>query len=113
MPGTAPDDKERLSFPVRIGAIRPLPGDELTDQSSPDSDVIWAEDILSLMESPDPTPVLDPSDPMPSSAPDEEDYWEVRGLYLYRVHVKPRATRYIPFELSDMLPWNPENIDIF
>ena len=94
MPGTAPEDKERHSFPVRIGAIRPLPVDELTVQASPDSDVPWAEDILSLMDSPDLAPVLDPSDPMPSSAPDEEDYLEVRGLYLYRVHLKPRATRY-------------------
>ena len=111
--GTAPDDKERQSFPLRIGAIRPLPGDELTAQSSPDSDVPWAEDILSLMDSPDHTLVLHPSDPMPSPAPDEEDYWEVRGLYLYRVHVKPRATRYSPFELSEMPPWNLENIYIF
>ena len=106
MPGTAPDDTERVSFPFQIGAIRPLPGDELTAQSSPDSDVPWAENILSLMDSHDLTPVLDSSDPMPSSAPDEEDYWEVRGLYLYRVHLKPRTTRYSPFELSEMPPWN-------
>ena len=113
VPGTAPDDKERPSFPVRIGAIRPLPGDELTAQSSPDSDVPWAEDSLSPMDSPDLTPVLDPSDPMPSSAPDEEDYLEVRGLYFYRVHLKPRAARYSLFELSEMPPWNLENIYIF
>ena len=57
--------------------------------------------------------VLDPPDAVPEIAPDEEDYWEVRGLYLYRVHVKPRTTRYSPFELSEMPPWNLENIDGF
>ena len=105
MPGTAPDDKERPCFPVRIGAIRPLPGDDLTVQASPDSDVPWAEDILSVMDSHDQTPALDPSDPVPDTAPDEEDYLEVRGLYLYRIHFKPRTTRYSPFELSEMLLW--------
>ena len=28
VPGTAPDDKDQHSFPVRIGAIRHLPGDD-------------------------------------------------------------------------------------
>ena len=117
VPGTAPDDKELHSFPVRIGAICPLPGDELTVQSSPDSDVPWAEDILSLMDSldldPNSTPVLDPSDPMLSSALDEEDYWEVRGLYLYRIQFKLRTTRYSPFELSEMLLWELKTLILF
>ena len=117
MHGTAPDDKEKQSFPVRIGAVCPLPGDDLTVRASPDPEVPWAEDILSLMDSldldPNSTPVLGPPDPAPSTAPDEEDYLEVRGLYLYRVHLKPRTTRYSPFEFSEMLPWNLENIDIF
>ena len=50
VPGTAPDDKEKASFPVRIGVIYPLPGDDLTVRASPDSEVPWAEDILSLMD---------------------------------------------------------------
>ena len=37
--GTAPDDKEQPSFPVRAGAIRPLSSDGLTDQTSPRPDV--------------------------------------------------------------------------
>ena len=75
VPGTAPDDNDKPSFPVRIGAIRPLPGDDLTVHASPDPEVPWAEDILSLMDSldldPNSTPVLGPPDPAPSTAPDE------------------------------------------
>jgi hypothetical protein len=93
VPGTAPDDTEKPSFPVRIGVISPLPGDDMTVHASPDTEVPWAEDILSHMDSldldPNSTPVLGPLDPVPSTVTDEEDYWEVRGLYLYRVHLKP------------------------
>ena len=67
----------------------------------------------SLDLDPNSTPVLGPPDPVLSMDPDEEDYLEVRGLYLYRVHLKPRTTRYSPFELSEMPPWNLENIYIF
>ena len=102
---------------MRIGAISPLPGDDMTVHASPDADVPWAEDILSLIDAfdldPNSTPVLGPPDPALSTAPDEEDYLEVRGLYLYRVHLKQRTTRYSPFELSEMPPWNLDNIDIF
>ena len=117
VPGTAPDDTEKPSFPVRIGAISPLHGDDMTVHASPDTEVPWAEDVLSLLDLPDQdpnsTPTLNPLDPMPSPADDQEDYLEVRGLYLYRVHLKPRTTRYSPFELSEMRPWKLENIDIF
>ena len=113
VPGAAPDDKEQPSFPVRAGAIRPLSSDGLLVQTSPDSDVPWAEDIIFAMDSHDQPQVLDPPHPFPESALDEEDYLEVRGLYLYRIHVKPRMTRYSPFELSEMPPWNLENIHVF
>ena len=78
VPGTAPDDKERPSFPVRAGAIRQWSSDELTDQTSPDLDVPWAEDILSYMDFHDQPRVLELPDPVPEIASDEEDYWEVR-----------------------------------
>ena len=85
-----------------------MPDDDLTVQASPDPEVPWAEDILSLMDSldldPNSTPVLGPPDPVLSTDPDEEGYLEVRGLYLYRVHLKPRTTRYSPFELSEVPP---------
>ena len=117
IPGTAPDDTEKHFFHVRIGAISHLPGDDMTVHASPDIEVPWAEDVLSLLDLPDPdpngTPTLNPPDPALSSVSDQEDYWEVRGLYLYRVHLKPRTTRYSLFELSEMPPWNLENIDIF
>ena len=74
VPGTAPNDKEQPSFPVRDGAIRPLSSDGLTAQTSPDSDVPWAEDIISAMDSHDQPQVLDPTGPVPEIAPDEEDY---------------------------------------
>ena len=54
--------------------------------------------------------------PVDASAPDlsdEDDYSEVRGLYLYRVHVKPRITRQPTYEISDVLPWSLQNIDIY
>ena len=57
VPGTAPDDTEKPSFPVRICGISPLPGDDMTVQASPDTEVPWAEDVLSLMDSFD----LDPN----------------------------------------------------
>ena len=102
---------------MRIGAISPLPGDDMTVHASPDTEVPWADDGLSLLDLPDPdpnsTPTLNPPDPVLSSVPDQEDYLEVRGLYIYRVHLKPRTTRYSPFELSEMPPWKYENIYIF
>ena len=99
VPGTAPDDNEKPSFPVRIGAIRPLPSDDLTVQASPDPEVPWAEDILFVMDlDPNATPVLDQPDAVPGTAPDEDDYLEVRGLHLYRVYFKLRITRFSPFE---------------
>ena len=93
---------------MRIGAISPLHGDDMTVHASPDTDVPWAEHVLSLLDVPDrdpnSTPTLNPPDPMPSPADDQEDYLEVRGLYLYREHLKPRTARYSPFELSEMPP---------
>ena len=78
MPGTAPEENEKQSFPVRIGAISPLPGDDLTVHASPDPEVPWAENIVFLMDSfdldPNSTPAPNSSDPMTSSASDEEDY---------------------------------------
>ena len=107
VPGTAHDDKEQHSFPVRVGVIRALSDDGLIDQTSHDAlpDVSWAEDIISAMDSFDPHQVVDPAGPIPDIAAEKDaDYFEVRGLYLYRVHVKPRTTRCSPFELSEMLP---------
>ena len=43
--GSASDDIEKPSFPVRIGAISPLHGDDMTVYASPDTDVPWAEDV--------------------------------------------------------------------
>ena len=77
VPGTAPDDEEQPSFPVRAGAIRPLSSDELTDQASPDLDVPWAEDIISSMDSLDERRVLELPDPVPETSSDEEDYFEL------------------------------------
>ena len=97
VPGTAHDDKELPSFPVRTGAIRPLSDDGLIVQTSSDAlpDVSWAEDIISVMDSTDAHPKVEPAGQIPeSSVPaafDEEDYWEVCGLYVYRVH-EPRTT---------------------
>ena len=89
-PGTAHDDKELPSFFVRTGAVRPLSHDGLVAQTSNDTppDVSWAEDIVRAMHSIDAHPMVDPADKIPESstpvASDEEYYWEVRGLYLYR-----------------------------
>ena len=100
MRGTAHDEKEQSSFPVRACAIRPLSGDGLIDQPSHGAlpDVSWAEDIMSVMDYVYPDQVVDPAGPVHETvAKEDEDYLEVRGLYLYRVHVKPRTTRYSPF----------------
>ena len=70
MPGTAHDGKELPSFPVRTGAIRPLSDDSLTVQTSGDAlpDVSWAEDIISVMDSTDAHPIVDPADQIPESS---------------------------------------------
>ena len=65
------------------------------------------------MDSIDAPQVVDPADPVPEVASEEEYYLEVRGLYLYSIHIKLRTTRYSPFELSEMPTWNIENIDIY
>ena len=119
MLGAAHGANELPSFPVRTGAFRPLADDELTAQTSVDipSDVPWTNEVLTAIDAVDGAPpadsVIQSNDTSTLAMPDEEDYREVRGLYLYRVHVKPRSACYSTFELSEMFYWSLQNVDVF
>ena len=42
-----------------------------------------------------------------------EDYWEVRGLYIYRVHKKMRTKTFAPTECDDAPPVPLQNLEVY
>ena len=77
-------------------------------------DVPLADYIISAMDVADGFILADDAGVLDDAStqvlPDEQDNLEVRGVYLYRVHVKPTTLRYSPYEVSEMRPWSLQNI---
>ena len=48
----------------------------------------------------------------PSATPRSNDYWEIGGDVLVRVHVDPRRKMFTPVHCPDASPVPPENLDV-
>ncbi|MDP7560364.1 MAG: hypothetical protein QF745_07465, partial [Planctomycetota bacterium] len=154
LPGESADDAAQLTFPVREGRWKQMPGNvgikryfkpkrkpaegdkppqhegEDADDEAIDADEtepMWGDEALAALdgeegEQDDQTvrqETLSGSDdpaaeePGGNEPPILKDYWEQRGLYLYRVHVVPRTMRFAPTLCDEEPPIPLVNIEVY
>ncbi len=137
MPGESADDAGQLTFPVREGRWKQLPGnqglkrffkpkrkpaetemppqregDDADDEALEDADIepMWGDETLARLDGEEGELADQEAEQGPLSGSDDpaveepggneppvlKDYWEERGLFIYRVHVVPRTMRFAP-----------------
>ncbi len=98
------------------------------DGGTTEDPVLWGDETLAAMDKQEEDQAQQDQGQAETEAPGEsggqedevtvqdfvpEDYWEVRGLYIYRVHKKMRTKTFAPTECEDAPPIPLQNLEVY